>query len=61
MFTEFGAKPIDYNALLNDKKFINMILHRKHFRELVYKLKTESLNQTESLRRIIENELLDNL
>ena len=57
MFTESGAKPVDYPALLEDKKYINMILHRKHFRKQAYELKTESLNHTEALIRLIEHEL----
>ena len=57
MFTELGAKPVDYTALLNDTKYINMILHRKHFREQAFDLKTASLKQTESLLKLIGNEL----
>ena len=32
------AKPVDYEALLNDKKYTNMIVHRKLLRELAIEL-----------------------
>jgi hypothetical protein len=50
-------KPVDYEALLNDESYKNMLLHRKHFRELAYQLKSEALGQTESTMALIENEL----
>jgi hypothetical protein len=57
MFLDSGAKPVDYNSLLDDKKYINMILHRKHFRKQAFDLKTESLNHTKSIIKLIEDEL----
>lgn len=59
-FLDSGAKPIDYNALMDDKKYVNMILHRKHFRKQAYELKTESLGQTELLLKKIELEFEKN-
>ena len=57
MFLESGVKPIDYNSLLDDKKYVNMILHRKHFRKQTFNLKTECLNHTEFIIGLIEDEL----
>ena len=54
------AKPVDYTALLNDQKYVNMILHRKHFRKQAHDLKTESLHQTELLLKKIEVEFEKN-
>ena len=49
--------PIDYEALLNDPTYINMITNRRHFRELAVKRKGESLLLTESLLTHIDNYL----
>ncbi len=57
MFLESGAKPVDYNSLLDDKKYINMMLHRKHFRKQAFEFKTESLNHTAYIISLIEKEL----
>lgn len=57
MFLESGAKPVDYNSLLDDKKYVNMILHRKHFRKQAFKMKTESLSHTAYIISLIEDEL----
>lgn len=43
------TKPVDYEALLNDKKYTNMITNRRHFRELAALKKAESLLRTETL------------
>jgi hypothetical protein len=42
-------KPVDYEALINDKRFTNMITNRRHFRELAALRKSESLGRTDSL------------
>lgn len=57
MFLDSGAKPVDYNALLNDKSYVNMILHRKHFRVQALYLKTNCIRQTESVIVQIERVL----
>lgn len=51
------TKPVDYEALLNDKTYINMITNRRHFRELAVKVKGESLDRTEALLRHIDHYL----
>jgi hypothetical protein len=56
-YTEKGAKPVDYESLLKSEKFKNMLIHRKHFRELALRLKSEALHHTESTMELIENEL----
>ena len=43
------TKPVDYEALLDDKKYTNMITNRRHFRELAVEVKGESLLLTEAL------------
>jgi hypothetical protein len=50
-------KPTNYEALLDDQKYINMITNRRHFRELAVKVKGESLIRTESLISHIDNYL----
>ncbi len=51
------TKPVDYEALLNDKTYTNMITNRRHFRELAVKVKGESIHHTESLLSHIDNYL----
>lgn len=41
--------PVNYEALLNDQSYINMITNRRHFRIQAIKNKSESLLATESL------------
>jgi len=50
-------KPVNYDALLDDPKYINMITNRMHFRELAVQVKGESLARTESLISHIDNYL----
>lgn len=52
-----GLIPIDYNALLKDKKYINVITNRLHFRKRGHGLKTEALGVTRSVIKLIEEEL----
>ncbi len=56
-YTDAGAKPMDYESLLKSEKFKNMLIHRKHFRGLAHRLKSESLIETDSTILLIENEL----
>ena len=55
--SEGRSTPVDYPKLLDDESFKNMMSDRKHFRELAYGLKSESLIQTESTMTLIETEL----
>jgi hypothetical protein len=55
--SDLGSKPVDYENLLDDASYTNMILNRKNFRNLAFILKSEALNHTESLLRLIESEL----
>ncbi|MEN2282071.1 DUF6090 family protein [Algoriphagus sp. SE2] len=50
-------KPVDYEALLNDKTYINMITNRRHLREVAIQNKSESLLRTEFLLTHIDNYL----
>jgi hypothetical protein len=49
-----NIKTVDYEALVNDKTYINMITMRRHFRELAVVEKRESLLRTELLLRQID-------
>ncbi|MGB5227180.1 MAG: DUF6090 family protein [Eudoraea sp.] len=51
------TKPVDYEALLDDKSYINMITNRRHFRKLAAKVKSESLLRTETLLKHIDDYL----
>jgi hypothetical protein len=46
---DFRLTPIDYEALLQDSTFKNMVVHRVHFRKLALRLKTEALEKTENM------------
>ena len=50
-------KPVDYEALLNDRRYTNMITNRRHFRELAVQNKSVSLLRTETLLTQIDNYL----
>ena len=50
-------KPVDYEALLVDKTYINMITNRRHLREVAIQHKNESFLETESLLTAIDNYL----
>ena len=50
-------KPVDYEALLVDKTYINMITNRRNFRKVAIQHKNESLLETESLLTDIDNYL----
>ena len=56
--TEFRKlKPTNYEALMDDTTYKNMVMHRVHFRKLALDLKTKALHITEELVEIIEVEL----
>ena len=50
-------KPTNYEALLEDTTYKNMVMHRVHFRKLALDLKTTALRETEELIKRIEMEL----
>jgi len=50
-------KPTDYEALLEDTTYKNMVVHRANFRKLALELKTKALHDTEELLEMIEVEL----
>ena len=54
---KLGAAPIDYEALLNDQEYHNMIKHRGSFRYQGAALKQEALRQTITLKNQIINYL----
>jgi len=49
-----GNKPTDYNALLDDTTFKNMVIHRTGFRMQALELKRKALYDTEVLVEMIE-------
>jgi hypothetical protein len=51
--------PVNYEALLNDQTYINMITNRRHFRLQAVNNKSETLSATESLLSRL-NQYLDN-
>lgn len=51
------VKPVDYEALLNDISYINMLTNRRHFRETAIQHKSESLRYSEALITHIDNYL----
>ncbi|MGB5206026.1 MAG: DUF6090 family protein [Eudoraea sp.] len=51
------TKPVDYEALLNDKRYTNMITNRRHFRKLAALKKSESLLRTKTLLAHIDSYL----
>lgn len=50
-------KPVDYEALLDDKTYTNMLTNRRHFREVAIQYKNESLVETKSLLTHIDTYL----
>jgi hypothetical protein len=52
------ARPINYNALLQDKEFTNMLSFRVALREDSTSKKTKVVNETTKLIEFIENELI---
>lgn len=56
----FGAKPIDYEALLKDEVYINMIKHRGSFRFIGIEFKRTALEKTQLLKEQIANYLDQN-
>ncbi len=48
-----GSKPNDYESLLNDTKFTNMVSHRTGFRKQSLDLKKDALIKTEALIALI--------
>ena len=55
--TLYDAKPINYNALLQDEIYINMIKHRGAFRYAGADLKGASLKKTIALKKQVISEL----
>jgi hypothetical protein len=58
--SSFGATPVNYDALLNDTVYINMIKHRGSFRYHSADLKESAYNKTTELKEKINNYLLNN-
>lgn len=54
-----GSKPIDYDALLDDQQYYNMIKHRGAFRYQGAALKEDALRATTGLKNQIRNFLKD--
>ncbi len=52
------ARPIDYDALLQDKEFTNMLSFRVSLREASTSDKIQAVNETQKLIEFIENELI---
>ncbi len=52
------ARPIDYDALLHDKEFSNMLSFRVAMREASTSHKIQAVNETQKLIEFIENELI---
>jgi len=46
--------PINYEALMEDTTYKNMVMHRTHFRRLALDLKTKALHHTEKLVEMID-------
>ncbi|WP_445386468.1 DUF6090 family protein [Robiginitalea sp. IMCC44478] len=56
--TEFRKlTPTNYNALMEDTTYKNMVMHRVHFRHLSRDLKSQALRDTEELIEMIKSEL----
>ncbi len=55
--TLYDAKPIDYDALLQDEVYINMIKHRGSFRYAGADLKNKALEKTKALKEQINSNL----
>ena len=55
--TLYDAIPIDYNALLQDEIYINMIKHRGSFLYAGADLKAAALRKTIALKEHIKSEL----
>ena len=56
--TDFGKlKPTNYEALLEDTTYKNMVMHRLGFRKLALDLKSTALRETEELIERVEMEL----
>lgn len=55
--SDTGNKPTNYDALLEDTTFKNMLANRTSFRRLALKLKTEALHDTEALDKLIMIEI----
>jgi hypothetical protein len=56
----FGAVPVNYNALLKDTVYINMIKHRGSFRYTAAEFKQSSLSKTSLLKEKINSYLKAN-
>ena len=50
-------KPTNYEALMEDTTYKNMVVHRAHFRQLALNWKTKALHDTEELVEMIAEEL----
>ena len=50
-------KPTNYEALMNDTTYKNMVTHRAGFREVALNLKIKALHDTEELVEMIVVEL----
>ena len=55
--TDIGIKPINYEALMDDTTYKNMVIHRSHFRKIALDVKTNALLDTEELVEMIVVEL----
>ncbi len=53
-------KPTNYEALIDDTTYKNMIMHRSHFRQLALNWKTKALQDTEEVVEMIAVELKQN-
>lgn len=55
--TEFGKlTPTNYEALIEDTTYKNMVMHRSHFRKLALDLKSQALKDSEEMAKMIEKE-----
>jgi hypothetical protein len=56
----YELKPTNYEALMDDTTYKNMVAHRSHFRQKALNLKTKALQDTEALEEMIAAELKKN-
>lgn len=54
---EGDCKPTNYNELMDDTTFKNMVMHRTKFRNYAFALKNEALIDTEAMVKMIESKL----
>ena len=57
---ESGSYPNDYDALLNDKEFVNMLSNRGFLRSFSTRLKKEAVQKTNNVIELIDDQLNSN-